>query len=148
VAGCGLGWVHVPVTAEALGRARLGLRPVQTYDGWPELRDYCDGVNLVALAPPDRPGAPVEVRARVFVPGPLADEDAATGSAAAGLGMALVAGGLLPDGGRYEIRQGVEMGRPALLSGRVEATDGRAGACHVAGRVHPIARGTMNAPPA
>ena len=148
VAGCGLGWVHLPVVGPALGRARLGTRPLETYDGWPALRDLCDGVNLVAVTPPERAGGPVDVHARVFVPGLLGAEDAATGSAAAGLGMALVASGVLPAGGAYEIRQGIEMGRPARLSGRVEATDGRATACHVAGRVHPIARGTIAAPPA
>ena len=38
--------------------------------------------------------------------------------------MMLAAAGLLPEGGRYEIRQGVEMGRPSRLSGRVEAAGG------------------------
>jgi trans-2,3-dihydro-3-hydroxyanthranilate isomerase len=148
VAGCGLGWVHVPVLDAALGRARLGTRLLDTYDGWPALRDLCDGVNLVAVTPPARDGDPADVHARVFVPGLVGAEDAATGSAAAGLGMALVAGGVLPNGGRYEIRQGIEMGRPSRLSGRVEAAGGRATACHVAGRVHAIARGTLKAPPA
>jgi trans-2,3-dihydro-3-hydroxyanthranilate isomerase len=148
VAGCGLGWVHLPVTAEAVARARLGTRPVDSYDGWPVLRDLCDGVNLVAVDAPGGRGGTVAVHARVFVPGLIADEDAATGSAAAGLGMALVATGVLPEGGGYEIRQGLEMGRPSRLSGRVEAADGVATACHVAGRVQPIARGTLKAPPA
>ncbi|RYP88422.1 PhzF family phenazine biosynthesis protein [Nocardioides guangzhouensis] len=148
VAGCGLGWTHVPVVEEALGRARLGTRRLETYDGWPVLRDLCDGVNLVAVTQPARVGGPVDVHARVFVPGLLGAEDAATGSAAAGLGMALVARGVLPDGGGYRIRQGVEMGRPSRLTGRVDATDGRATACHVSGQVHAIARGTLKAPPA
>ena len=38
--------------------------------------------------------------------------------------MMLAASGLLPDGGGYEIRQGLEMGRPSRLSGRVEAAGG------------------------
>ena len=144
VAGCGLDFAHVPVTEEALVRARLGIRPLDAYDGWPPLRDHCDGVNLVALVP----GDPVDVHARVFVPGLIGAEDAATGSAAAGLGMALVASGLLPHGGGYEIRQGIEMGRPSRLSCRVDAEAGRPTACHVAGTVHAIATGTIKAPPA
>ncbi len=143
VAGAGLDFVHVPVTEEALPRARLGTRPLPSYDGWPEVRDRLDGVNLVALVP----GDPVEVHSRVFVPGLLGAEDAATGSAAAGLGMVLAASGLLPEGGRYEVRQGLEMGRPSRLSGHVEAAGGAPTACRVAGRVHPIARGTVAVPP-
>ena len=65
---------------------------------------------------------------------------------AAGLGMALVAAGLLPEGGRYEITQGVEMGRPSRLHGRVEASGGRATRCHVAGQVQPVASGDITVP--
>ena len=143
VAGAGLDFVHVPVTEEALLRARLGARPLPSYDGWPRLAGPLDGVNLVALVP----GDPVEVHSRVFVPGLLGAEDAATGSAAAGLGMVLAASGLLPEGGRYEVRQGLEMGRPSRLSGHVEAAGGAPTACRVAGRVHHIARGTVAVPP-
>jgi trans-2,3-dihydro-3-hydroxyanthranilate isomerase len=82
----------------------------------------------------------------VFVPGVGVPEDPATGSAAAGLGMALVASGLLPEGGRYDIVQGVEMGRPSALFGRVEASDGRATRCHVAGQVQPVASGEIAVP--
>ena len=60
--------------------------------------------------------------------------------------MMLAASGLLPEGGRYEIRQGVEMGRPSRLSGHVDASGGVPTACRVAGRVHPIARGTLQVP--
>ena len=111
------------------------------------MRDRLDGVNLVALVP-GAPGEPVDVHARVFVPGLIGAEDAATGSAAAGLGMMLAASGVLPDGGGYEIRQGVEMGRPSRLSGHVEAAGRVPSACRVAGRVQPIARGTITVPPA
>ncbi|MET1060342.1 MAG: PhzF family phenazine biosynthesis protein [Nocardioides sp.] len=148
VAGAGLDFLHVPVTEEGLLRARIGIRGLDSYDGWPPLLDRLDAVNLVALTS-GAPGEPVAVHARVFVPG-LIDgaEDAATGSAAAGLGMMLAASGLLPDGGRYEIRQGSEMGRPSHLSCRVEAVGGVPSACRVAGRVQPIARGTIAVPPA
>jgi trans-2,3-dihydro-3-hydroxyanthranilate isomerase len=105
----------------------------------PELEDPLEGVNLYALDGP-------AVRARVFVPGLFVPEDPATGSAAAGLGMALVARGVLPDGGRYEITQGVEMGRPSRLFGRVDAEHGVPTRCHVAGRVFPVARGTIAVP--
>jgi trans-2,3-dihydro-3-hydroxyanthranilate isomerase len=147
VAGCGLGFLHVPVTAAALGRARPSVRPLREYAAplaaLGTARDPIEGVNLVAVSG-DAPA--VDVRARVFVPGLAVAEDAATGSAAAGLGIALVAAGVLPDGGRYTISQGVEMGRPSTLVGRVEADGGAAVRCHVTGRVQPVASGEIEVP--
>ena len=147
VAGCGLSFVHLPVTEEAV------VRSVGTGRGFGDLvdrlaavgpvDDLLDAVNVYAVAGE----APrLSVHARVFVPGAGVPEDPATGSAAAGLGMALVASGLLPEGGRYDIRQGLEMGRPSSLFGRVEASDGRATACHVAGQVRRVASGEIEVP--
>ena len=91
----------------------------------------------------------LDVHSRVFVPGAGVPEDPATGSAAAGLGMALVATGLLPEGGSYAIRQGVEMGRPSALSGRVEATAGVGDAAATSpAQVQPVASGEIVVPPA
>jgi trans-2,3-dihydro-3-hydroxyanthranilate isomerase len=145
VAGCGLTFVHLPVRAEALPRARVSTRPLAAYDGLAAgARDPVEGVNLVAVAG----AAPsLSVRARVFVPGLSVAEDPATGSAAVGLGVALVATGLLPEGGRYRITQGVEMGRPSTLLGRVEVEAGAACRCHVAGSVRPVASGRVEIPP-
>jgi trans-2,3-dihydro-3-hydroxyanthranilate isomerase len=147
VAGCGLSFVHVPVTEEAVVRAvptagsfeALGRRLSALGD----VSDLLDAVNLYAVAgDPPR----LDVHSRVFVPGVGVPEDPATGSAAAGLGMALVASGVLPEGGTYVIRQGIELGRPSTLHGRVEAVDGRATRCHVAGWVQPVASGEIEVP--
>jgi trans-2,3-dihydro-3-hydroxyanthranilate isomerase len=147
VAGCGLSFVHLPVSEEAVVRA------IPSGRGFPQLaerlaeagsvEDLLDALNVYAVAG-DAPR--LSVHSRVFVPGVGVPEDAATGSAAAGLGMALVASGLLPEGGRYEISQGLEMGRPSRLSGRVEASGGRATRCHVAGEVQPVASGEIAVP--
>jgi trans-2,3-dihydro-3-hydroxyanthranilate isomerase len=145
LAGCGLTFVHVPVAADAVGRAVPSARPLHEYGDQlaGSTQDPVEGLNLVAVSG----AAPaLSVHARVFVPGLSVAEDAATGSAAVGLGIALVAAGLLPDGGSYEITQGVEMGRPSALHGRVDVDDGRASSCHVAGRVHPIATGQVAVP--
>ena len=83
------------------------------------LADPLEGVNLYALGGN-------AVRSRLFV--------------------ALVASGRLPAGGSYEITQGVEMGRPSRLFGRVDVEGGVATRCHVAGRVFPVARGTIAVP--
>jgi trans-2,3-dihydro-3-hydroxyanthranilate isomerase len=148
VAGCGLSFVHIPVTEEALVRASASSRPfppvAERLAGLGRVDDLLDAVNLYAVAGT----APhLDVHSRVFVPGAGVPEDPATGSAAAGLGLALVAAGLLPEGGRYTIRQGVEMGRPSTLSGRVEATGGSASLCHVGGQVQPVASGEIAVPP-
>lgn len=139
VAGTGLGFVHLPVTDDAVGRAVAGRRHVRDLADLPSTTDPLDGINLYATTGADH----LEVHSRVFV---LGIEDPATGSAAAGLGMALTARGLLADGGSYRIRQGIELGRPSLLVGSVDVADGTATRVRVAGQVHPIARGTIRAP--
>jgi trans-2,3-dihydro-3-hydroxyanthranilate isomerase len=144
-AGCGLTWVHLPVTAEVLehcrGEAGLESALAQVPDGQPGL-DPVAGVNVYAV----EDGSDVRVRSRVFCPDVGVVEDPATGSAAVGLGIALVARGALPRGGAYTIRQGVEMGRPSTLYGRVDVADGRAVRCQVAGGVVSVASGTIAVP--
>jgi trans-2,3-dihydro-3-hydroxyanthranilate isomerase len=73
-------------------------------------------------------------------------EDPATGSAASGLGLALHARSLLEPGARYRISQGQEIERPSVLEGRIDADAGAVSRVHVAGTVHPIARGQIRAP--
>jgi trans-2,3-dihydro-3-hydroxyanthranilate isomerase len=147
VAGCGLTFLHVPVTDEAVTRARPSTRPLGEYADALRVvgatQDPVEGINLVAVS---GTAPELDVHARVFVPGLSVPEDPATGSAAVGLGVALAAAGLLPEGGTYAITQGVEMGRHSALRGRVEVADGRARLCHVAGEVQHIASGTIVAP--
>jgi trans-2,3-dihydro-3-hydroxyanthranilate isomerase len=147
VAGCGLSFVHLPVTEEAVVRAvpsgPFSASLTERLATVGPVEDLLDALNVYAVSG-DAPG--LAVHSRVFVPGAGVTEDPATGSAAAGLGMALVASGLLPEGGRYDIVQGVEMGRPSALACRVEATGGRPTRCHVAGRVRPVATGEIAVP--
>ncbi len=147
LAGCGLTFLHVPVTAAAVARAAPSVRPLEVYvqalAAAGRLGDPLEGVQLVAVSGE----APrLRVRSRVFCPGVAIPEDPATGSAAVGLGVALVASGRLPEGGRFDIVQGAEMGRPSLLHGRVETDGGRAVRCHVAGQVQPVASGQIAVP--
>ena len=147
IAGCGLSFVHVPVNEEAVVRAvpsgPMSAALSSRLAAVGEFRDLLDAVNLYAVSG-DAPR--LAVHSRVFVPGAGVSEDPATGSAAAGLGMALVASGLLPEGGRYDIVQGVEMGRPSALAGRVEATGGTPQRCLVAGGVQHVASGSIAVP--
>ncbi|MEP6817275.1 MAG: PhzF family phenazine biosynthesis protein [Marmoricola sp.] len=143
IAGAGLDFVHLPVVEDALARARPAQRPVRGLAQGLGLTAPLEGVNLVAVG---GVSPALTVHARVFVPGLQVAEDPATGSAAAGLGIALVAMGMLPKGGAYEISQGVEMGRPSRLFGRVEVAFGVASCVHVAGQVFPVAAGTIVVP--
>lgn len=148
VAGTGLTFVHVPVVDDAVKRAVASTRPLRAYaerlGAVGSCSDPVEGINLHHVS---GEGRELAVHSRVFVPGLSVPEDPATGSAAAGLGIALVAAGRLPEGGRYAITQGVEMGRPSQLLGRVEVSAGAASRCHVAGRVQKVASGEIAVPP-
>ena len=144
LAGTGQTVVHLPVRADAVARAVVPRRAVRDLADLPQTGDPLDGLNLYAVR--GRSGDDLDVHSRVFVPGLSVPEDPATGSAAAGLGMALHARGLLQDGGRYRISQGTEIGRPSLLHGRIDAADDAVAGVHVAGAVHFVARGHIRVP--
>ncbi|MEW2426472.1 PhzF family phenazine biosynthesis protein [Micromonospora sp. NPDC047644] len=136
VAGCGLEFPYLPVRPESVARARVDPTAAQRY-----------GVSHVSVFSWD--AAAQTAHARVFVPGIGVPEDPATGSAALGLGVWLVASGLLPGEGRseYAVRQGVEMNRPSALTCTVTAANGVAVGATVAGQVVPVARGEIAVPP-
>ena len=130
-AGTGLEWSYLLVRRDALARCApdpaalvaLGLVGVSVFSWDGELAS-----------------------ARVFAGGVGVVEDAATGSAALGLGVFLVATGLLADGGSYSVRQGVEMGRPSRLDCHVVAQAGVAVSVQVTGSVVPVASGRIRRP--
>lgn len=87
-------------------------------------------------------------RARVFAPGFGIPEDPACAPIAAALGGLLVGTGRLPsvDGRhRYHVRQGAEVGRPALLDCAVTVRDGRVVQGEATGRVIPATAGRARA---
>ena len=135
-AGCGLEFVFLPVARHALARA------------WADatLADKA-GVSQISVFAWDadtRTGY-----ARVFCPGLAVPEDPATGSAALGLGVWLVANGWLPgdETSGYTVHQGIEMHRPSLLECTVTASGGSATVATVSGHVVPVARGEIAVPP-
>jgi trans-2,3-dihydro-3-hydroxyanthranilate isomerase len=143
LAGTGLTFVHLPVKDAAVGRARAPRHEVRDVADLPETRDPLDGLNLYAVL--DRADGVLRLHSRMFAPG-LVPEDPATGSAAAGLGLALHARTLLADGDRYRISQGSELGRPSVFDGRIDTDEDVVSRVHVAGSVHPIARGQIRVP--
>ena len=134
-AGCGIDFTYLPVRAEALDRVRPDLAAVAALGGTGLSVNAWDGSTA---------------RTRVFAAGAGVAEDPATGSAALGFGVHLVAAGLLPADGEsaYDVVQGVEMGRPSLLRCTVLARSGTAVEARVSGDVVPVARGTIVVPPA
>ena len=135
-AGCGLEFVFLPVRRSALRKASIDSAAAARH-----------GVSLISVFAWD-PGTSTAY-ARVFCPGVSVPEDPATGSAALGLGVWLVAAGWLPPSATssYTVHQGVEMGRPSLLECTVTSSDGHASSATVAGHVVPIARGEIAVPP-
>jgi trans-2,3-dihydro-3-hydroxyanthranilate isomerase len=133
-AGCGLSWAFLSVRREALAAARLDVMAAE--------RGQVDRVCVFAWD-----GS--EAHARVFVPGDSVREDPATGSAALGLGVWLVAAGALPSTGTssYRVHQGAELKRPSVLDCTVTTAGGAAVSATVTGHVVPIARGEIAVPP-
>lgn len=136
VAGCGLECVFLPVSRDALARAWAGTERAA------EL-----GVSTISVFAWEADTR--TAYARVFGPGVSVPEDPATGSAALGLGVWLVANGWLPgdETSSYTVHQGIEMHRPSLLECTVTAAGGAATVATVSGHVVPIARGEISVPP-
>jgi len=134
-AGCGIDFPYLSVHPDAVARAML--------DHGAAARDGVDEVLIVAWD-----AATSTAHVRMFGPGVGVPEDPATGSAALGLGVWLVASGLVPGEGewRYRVRQGAEMGRPSTLDCTVTAAGGVAVAATVTGQVVPVAEGRISVP--
>jgi trans-2,3-dihydro-3-hydroxyanthranilate isomerase len=135
-AGCGLEFTYLPVRPEAVGRARSDAGALR--------RAGVAKIDVFAWDPAD-----ATAHARVFAPAVGVPEDPATGSAALGLGVWLVAAGALPGTGTsgYRVRQGAEIHRPSTLDCTVTAAGGRAVSATVAGHVVPVGTGAIAVPP-
>jgi trans-2,3-dihydro-3-hydroxyanthranilate isomerase len=135
-AGCGLEFPYLSVRPEAVARAQPDLGAAR--------RHGIEKVLVFAWRPADR-----SAHARMFGYDIGVPEDPATGSAALGLGVWLVASGLLPVDGRstYTVYQGAEIHRPSVLACTVTAAGGTARGATVRGGVVPVARGEVAVPP-
>jgi trans-2,3-dihydro-3-hydroxyanthranilate isomerase len=136
VAGCGLPFAFLAVRPEVVDRAvpdpaALGEVGVG------------EGVSVLSWD-----AATSTAYARVFAADLAWGEDPATGSAALGTGVWLVAAGLLPGTGTasYVVRQGEKIGRPSVLTCTVTADAGRATGATVQGAVVPVASGRIRRP--
>jgi trans-2,3-dihydro-3-hydroxyanthranilate isomerase len=136
LAGCGLPFTYLAVRPGAVDRA---VPDKAALDGLA----VGEGISVLSWD-----AATSTAYARVFAGDLHWDEDPATGSAALGAGVWLVATGLLAADGTssYVVRQGEKMGRPSVLRCTVTATGGTAESATVQGDVVPIASGRIHAP--
>ncbi|MEQ1690483.1 MAG: PhzF family phenazine biosynthesis protein [Gemmatimonas sp.] len=146
---CGIPWLIVPLASvDAVRRARIRMEPWERHlagrwGSWPFIFAMTEG-QTDPSTPAHVHG--VDIRARAFLPGAAVPEDPATGSANACLAGYLAArtprDGIL----RWEVAQGVEMGRASRLSLEVQKTAGRIDAVRVGGATVLINDGTMRVP--
>lgn len=131
-ASLGVDFVFVEVMEEALGFARPD---IAAYQRLAEAEhDTATRLSIFLYAREDS-----RIRARMFSPLTGTWEDPATGSANATLGALLLS---LNEGDRFDVRQGVEIGRPSMLTVRARhAPDGIRAS--VAGRCVPVFRGEV-----
>jgi trans-2,3-dihydro-3-hydroxyanthranilate isomerase len=136
VAGCGLPFAFLAVHAGLVDEAVPDMAALDALG-------VGEGVSVLSW---DAHGS--TAYARVFAGDLRWGEDPATGSAALGTGVWLVAAGLVaPEGtSAYRIRQGQRLGRPSDLDCTVTASGGRATAATVRGAVVPVASGRIRVP--
>ncbi len=146
---CGIPWLIVPLASvDAVQRSRIRMESWERdlrgqAASWPFVFAMTAG-HTDAATPSHVQG--VDIRARAFLPGAAVPEDPATGSANASLAGYLAA--RTPRDGtlRWEVAQGVEMGRASRLSLEVAKSAGRIDAVRVGGATVMIADGTMRVP--
>jgi trans-2,3-dihydro-3-hydroxyanthranilate isomerase len=136
VAGCGLPFAFLAVHPGLVDEAAPDMAALDALG-------VGEGVSVLSWDP-----AASQVHARVFATDLRWGEDPATGSAALGTGVWLVATGLLaPEGtSSFRSRQGERLGRPSDLECTVTASGGRATAATVRGAVVPVASGRIRVP--
>jgi trans-2,3-dihydro-3-hydroxyanthranilate isomerase len=135
---CGVPFLVLPVRdGDVLARVR------PNGSVWDDvLGEYWARQVYVITAGEDPDGS--TVRARMFAPGLGVPEDPATGAAAAALAGYLAARAEQAAGTfRWQILQGVEMGRPSRIEAEAEKQDGRVTAVRVGGECVVMGEGRL-----
>ena len=140
VASVGTPFVIAEVASlDALARARPGLPAFQ--DGASRFPDLAERFNVLIYARVQEDG--LRLRSRMFAPLSGVLEDPATGSANAALAALLASLAPAQDVDlRYEIGQGMEMGRPSQMVASARKAEGAVWAT-IAGSCVPVMRGTL-----
>lgn len=124
--GAGVDFLYVKASMDAVKAAKVNSAV------WDDLGlDEVIGVYLYSEGG-EAPGT--DYHARMFAPGAGVVEDAATGSAAAGIPAQIVRSENIPDGvHRWIIEQGVEMGRPSRIRATVSVEGGAVQSVRIGG---------------
>ena len=142
VASVGLAFVIAEVAEDAIGHARPNVAAFARASEKFPLRTDRFHVHLYARTT-GRPGEP-DLRARMFAPLSGILEDPATGSANGALVALLASIAPEPDAVlELDILQGVEIGRPSLLTVTAEKQGGSVARVRVGGRCVPVMEGTF-----
>jgi trans-2,3-dihydro-3-hydroxyanthranilate isomerase len=142
VASVGLPFVIAEVAGDAIGRARPNAAAFARASGLFPLRTDRFHVHLYARTA-GRAGEP-DLRARMFAPLSGILEDPATGSANGALVALLASIAPEPDAVlTFNVLQGVEIGRPSLLTVTAEKRGGSVARVRVGGRCVPVMEGTF-----
>lgn len=146
---CGIPFLIVPLqSVDAVKRARVKMDAFDRYlrGAWAsEPMVFAMGRDANDESLPEHVRG-CDVRARVFVPGLAVPEDPATGSACACLAGYLAARTPRDGALRWEVAQGVEMGRPSRLTIEAEKRGGEITAVHVGGSTVMVSEGVMRIP--
>lgn len=142
-ASCGVPFLLVPVRdMAALSRVRPDVARCREL-----LREYLTRDIYVYTHETEHDDA--QIRARMFAPELGIAEDPATGAAAVALAGALAMEDPLADGTlRWNIEQGMEMGRPSLLCTEADKQAGKVTAVRVGGHAVKVAEGNFEVPAA
>jgi len=132
------------IITELKDRATLERVKINTA-GFEKVRDYLAGEAVRAsIYLYTRATGEVNLRARMLAPLSGVPEDPATGSATCGVvGLLAQLDGKPTDSLKLRIAQGVEMGRPSLLSARAEKMDSVVRSTHVGGACFLVSEGTI-----
>ena len=133
----GLPFIFVPVSGlEAIGNARPNLM------SWSHA--FSSSMAGVWLYCRETESSDCDFHARMFAPGFGIAEDPATGSAAAAFAGVVRHFDQPPTGGhRYLIEQGIEMGRPSLMTLEIDVAGGEIAAVRVGGNAVVVAEGML-----
>lgn len=142
VASVGLPFLIAEVSPEAIGRARPDVAAFADAARRFPFKSGRFSIHIYARTPDRRDGA--DLRARMFSPLGGTMEDPATGSANGALIALLASLEATADGVlALDVLQGVEMGRPSLLTTGAEKKAGAVTRVRVGGRCAPVMEGTL-----
>lgn len=134
--GAGVDYIYANASLDVVRDAKLNSAQFEALE--------LEGIIGVLLYAEGGNATDADYHVRMFAPGAGVDEDAATGSAAAGLPGQIAASSTLSNGNhQWVIEQGFEMGRPSRIEAKVETSAGEVLEVKIGGNAVPVMRGEI-----